>query len=74
MKNTIPTKGKIRPPFSIQEAEAMEGLVEILLANVAKFQQEGEQVALRHFADDLCDILIDIKVDINNYIKEATDG
>ena len=65
----------IRPPFSSEERKDMDNVLEQLIEHIVKQTSNKESVAIKHFADDLTDMLVDIKVDLNNFdIKERANG
>ncbi len=65
----------IRPPFSSEERQDMDNVLEQLIEHIVKHTNNKESVAIKHFADDLTDMLVDIKVDLNNFdIKERANG
>lgn len=65
----------IRPPFSSEERRDMDNVLEQLIEYIVKHTNNKESVAIKHFADDLTDMLVDIKVDLNNFdIKERANG
>lgn len=56
-------------PFTKDEAQRMDAMLEGMISSVQK-TEDGEQS--RHmimFCEDLIDVLVDIKVDLNNYIE-----
>ncbi len=69
----INTVSKIRAPFSTRELTAMDDMVEGLIEHVDKSCKFSSSHALQDFANDLTDMLVDIKVDLNNFkIQEHT--
>lgn len=53
----------------------MDNVLEQLIEHIVKHTNNKESVAIKHFADDLTDMLVDIKVDLNNFdIKERANG
>lgn len=53
----------------------MDNVLEQLIEHIVKQTNNKESVAIKHFADDLTDMLVDIKVDLNNFdIKEKANG
>lgn len=68
----ITASQKIRAPFSTEELQAMDDVLEGLIGHVVR-HTSSSTVAVKHFADDLTDMLVDIKVDLQNFkIKEQT--
>ena len=67
MINKIST---IRSPFSTEDLQAMDDVLEGLIGHVVR-HTSSSSAAVKHFADDLTDMLVDIKVDLNN-LQEQT--
>ena len=67
MINKIST---IRSPFSTEDLQAMDDVLEGLIGHVVR-HTSSSSAAIKHFADDLTDMLVDIKVDLNN-LQERT--
>jgi len=71
----IEAKQAIRPPFSPEERKDMDNVLEGLIEHIVRYTNNKESVAVKHFADDLTDMLVDIKVDLNKFdIKEKANG
>ena len=69
----IKTKHQIRPPYSQEDIKSMEEMIEQLISIVTIYTGERHSLPVQDFANDVTDVLIDIKVDLTNLHERVSD-
>lgn len=73
----IKTKHELRPPFTSDEISSMQEMTEGLIEQVTKYTGGENSRAIKNFANDLIDVLVDVKIDLQKFnppIERTDDG
>ena len=63
----IKTKHEIRPPFTSDEIRSMQEMTEGLIEQVTKYTSGENSQAIKNFANDMIDVLVDVKIDLEKF-------
>jgi len=65
------TTHKVRTPYSVEEVNSMDAMIEQLISIVTNYTGDRHSVAVNHFASDVTDILVDIKIDLGKLTNNS---
>tara|TARA_B100001057_G_scaffold501169_1_gene621490 strand:- start:567 stop:806 length:240 start_codon:yes stop_codon:yes gene_type:complete len=63
----IKTKHELRPPFTTDEIKSMQEMTEGLIEQVTKYTGGENSQAIKDFANDMIDVLVDVKIDLDKF-------
>lgn len=69
----IESKHKIRPPYLAEEIKSMEEMIEQVISIVTIYTGDRHSQPVQDFANDVTDVLVDIKVDLQNLHERVSD-
>ncbi len=74
MKQKLSVIGKIEPPFTDVDYREIDVLCEKLIETCQQMQNRTASVYAKNTASDIIDVLVDIKVDVQEYGTSVNGG
>lgn len=69
----IKSNHQIRPPYLAEEIKSMEEMIEQAISIVTIYTGSRHSQPVQDFANDVTDVLVDIKVDLQNLHERVSD-